>query len=240
MTFDKGEIILFETDDGLTVDVQLQDETVWLSQAQMVELFDRERSVITKHINNVFSEGELEKEAVCAKFAHTADDGKQYQVNFYNLDVIISIGYRVKSRRGTQFRIWATSVLREHLIQGYTVNQKRLAERGITEAGQMLSLLQSTLNSHDLVSDEGRSVLEIVTNYARTWQLLWQYDEDSLQLTKQKATASKVLGLDEVRIAIESLKRELLTKGEATTIFGQELSTITINDGIKSKNVQDK
>ena len=118
MSFNQGELILYQTDDGQTgLDVQLIDETVWLTQAQMQELFGRERSVLTKHINNVFKEGELDKERVCAKFAHTAADGKTYQVSHYNLDVIISVGYRVKSKRGTQFRIWATTLRPTQEIQ---------------------------------------------------------------------------------------------------------------------------
>ncbi|MCI5121357.1 MAG: hypothetical protein D3908_09260 [Candidatus Electrothrix sp. AUS4] len=177
--------LLYQTEDGSSsLDVQLVDETVWLTQAQMQELFGRERSVLTKHINNVFKEGELDKERVCAKFAHTAADGKTYQVAHYNLDVIISVGYRVKSKRGTQFRIWATTVLKQHLVQGYTLHQQRLAEKGTAEVRQVLDLLSNTLESHGLVSADGRSVLSLVKNYARTWQLLWQYDEDSLSLPK--------------------------------------------------------
>jgi len=117
--------------------VQLEEETVWLTQNQLAELFGSERSVITKHINNIFKSPELKKNSVCAKFAHTASDGKIYQTNFYNLDVIIAVGYRVNAQRGTQFRIWATSVLKEYLIKGYTVNERRLAEKGLLEMKQI-------------------------------------------------------------------------------------------------------
>ncbi len=223
MTFNQGEIILYQSDDGQSsVDVQLKDETVWLTQAQMQKLFGRERSVLTKHINNVFKEGELDKVQVCAKFAHTAADGKSYQVAHYNLDVIISVGYRVKSKRGTQFRIWATSVLKNHLVKGYTLNQKRLAEKGLGEARQMLELIGNTLKSHNLVNDEGQAILSIVNCYARTWQLLWQYDEDSLTVPKTNEKDQVLLELEKVRRAIVALKTELLTKGEASGIFGRE------------------
>lgn len=115
-----GQIVVYEAPDGeVQVDVRLDRDTVWLSQDQMAELFGRERSVVTKHIRNVFKEGELEPETVRAKLAHTAADGKTYQVDHFNLDVIISVGYRVKSLRGTQFRIWATRTLRDHLLRGY-------------------------------------------------------------------------------------------------------------------------
>ncbi|WP_144327003.1 virulence RhuM family protein, partial [Tepidimonas aquatica] len=109
-----SEIIIYDAGQA-RVEVRLDQETVWLTQEQMAQLFGRERSVITKHVRNVFAEGELDREAVCAKFAHTATDGKTYQVEYYNLDVIISVGYRVKSQQGTRFRQWATGVLREHL-----------------------------------------------------------------------------------------------------------------------------
>ena len=124
-------IILYQTEDGGTrVQVRLQDETVWLPQQQMAELFQRERSVITKHIRNIFEEGELVEEAVCANHARTAADGKTYQTAAYNLDVIISVGYRVKSLRGTQFRIWATQRLREYIVKGFTMDDARLKESG--------------------------------------------------------------------------------------------------------------
>ncbi len=113
--------------------------------------------------------------------------------------MIISIGYRVKSQRGTQFRIWATSVLKEHLVQEYMLNQKRLVEKGINEATQMLSLLQNTLGDQNLVTDEGQAVLALVANYAKTWQLLWQYDEDSLPASSQKNPVAMVLELEQAR-----------------------------------------
>ena len=216
----QGEIIVFEADDGkATVDVQLYNETVWLSQMQMQELFGRDQSVISRHVNNVFKEGELTQESNMQKM-HIANSDKP--VAFYNLDVIISVGYRVKSPQGTKFRIWASSILKEHLIKGYTINQKRLAEKGITEAGQMLDLLKNTLVNQHLVTDEGQEVLHLVTSYARTWQLLWQYDEDSLAIPKKTSRDSRILQLTQTRSAISSLKQDLFNKGEATAIFGQE------------------
>lgn len=122
-----GEIVIYQTEDGLSkIEVNLKNETVWLSIDQMAELFQRDRSVIGKHVRNIFKEGELKKDSVWAKIAYTAADGKTYDVDFYNLDVIISVGYRVKSFRGTQFRIWANSVLREYIIKGFTIDDERL------------------------------------------------------------------------------------------------------------------
>ena len=129
---DRGEIIIYQTPDGATnLDVRLADETIWLTQAQMVMLFGRDQSVISKHISNIFKESELEKNLVYAKFAYTATDGKSYDVEHYNLDVIISVGYRVKSQRGTKFRIWANKVLKEYIVKGYVINQKAKVENNI-------------------------------------------------------------------------------------------------------------
>lgn len=192
MTFNQGELLVYQSEDGLTtVDVRLQDETVWLTQAQMVDLFDKTKQNISLHIRNIFKEGELAEEAVVKESLTTAADGKRYNTKFYNLDVIISVGYRVKSRRGTQFRIWATSILKDHLIKGYTVNQRRLAEKGLDEARQTLTLLAQTLETQNLLSDEGCAVLAIVTSYARTWRLLWQYDEDSLPGPAKKKSLAR-------------------------------------------------
>ena len=224
MTFEQGELIVYQSEDGTAVvDVRLQNETVWLSLNQMAELFGRDKSVISRHLRNIFESEELERQAVVAKNATTATDGKTYQVDFYNLDAIISVGYRVNSIRGTRFRIWATSVLKDHLVTGYTFNQKRLAEKGLGEARQVLDLLKSTLQSHALVSDEGSAILDIVNGYSRTWQLLWQYDEDSLAAAKKEGKKHQVLlELATARSAIASLSEKLLEKGEATDIFGRE------------------
>ena len=218
-----GEVVLYQAEDGQTIlDVQLKDETVWLTLNQMTELFGRDKSVISRHLSNVFSSGELCREAVVAKNATTASDGKVYQVDWFNLDAIISVGYRVNSKRGTQFRIWATSVLKKHLIDGYSINQRRLAQRGKEEVQQVISLLSSTLTQHDLVTDEGQAVLSIVNRYAATWRLLLQYDEESLPVLAGRRQARTALDLAQARSAIAALRHDLAAKGEATDLFGQE------------------
>ncbi|HDR47209.1 MAG TPA: Fic/DOC family protein, partial [Geoalkalibacter subterraneus] len=220
---ERGEIILYQSEDGqATLNVQLKDETVWLSLNQMAELLGRDNSVISRHLRSIFHSGELVRAAVVAKNATTAADGKTYQVEYFNLDAIISVGYRVNSRRGTQFRIWATSVLRDHLIQGYSLNQQRLAEKGTSELRQAIALLANTLESHNLVSDEGLAVLEIVNRYAGTWRLLLQYDENRLPLPEARHNPRATLNIDETRRAITALKKDLLARGEATDLFGQE------------------
>jgi prophage maintenance system killer protein len=221
-----GEVVLYEAPDGgVELDVRLERETVWLTQAQMAELFGRERSVITKHIGGVFRKKELDAKSVCANFAHTAEDGKTYQVDHYNLDVIISVGYRVKSKRGTQFRIWATRTLKDHLLRGYTLNEKRLQERGLGEIEQAVGLLARTLTQNALVTDEGRAVLEVVQQYTRAWKLLLEYDEGKLAGTPaHPLRPSADLSLEAARGTIARLRESLAARGEAGDLFGQERS----------------
>jgi prophage maintenance system killer protein len=213
-----GEVLLYEAPDGeVRVDVRLDHETVWLTQEQMSQLFGRERSVITKHVRNVFREGELDMESNVQNL-HIA--GSDKPVRFYNLDVIISVGYRVKSAQGTRFRLWATQVLREHLVRGYTFNHTRLAERGLLEARQTLDLLARTLQNQALVDDTGRAVLELITGYADTWRMLLEYDEDRLALPPGARPSSGVLDYARASHAIADFKRELMARKEATPLFG--------------------
>lgn len=219
-----GEVRVYEAADGeVRVDVRLDRETVWLTQEQMSQLFGRERSVITKHVRNAFREGELEPGATCAKFAQVQTEGDRTvtrDVDHYNLDVIISVGYRVKSVQGTRFRQWATATLRDHLLRGYTVHPRRLAERGLDEARQTLDLLARTLQNQELVDDTGRAVLELIVGYADTWRLLLEYDEDRLALPPGARPSSGVLDLARASTAIANFKRELMARSEATPLFG--------------------
>jgi len=213
-----SEIVLYEAPDGeVRVDVRLDHETVWLTQAQMVELFGRDQSVISRHLRNVFADGELPPEGNMQKM-HTAAADKP--TTLYSLDVIVSVGYRVKSRRGVQFRQWATRVLREHLMRGYTVNQTRLAERGLLEARQTLDLLARTLQNQALVDSTGSAVLELIVGYADTWRLLLEYDEDRLTLPPGARPSSGVLDFDRASVAIADFKRELMARNEASPLFG--------------------
>ena len=143
-----NQIIIYQTADNQTqIDVHMENETVWLTQAQMAELFQKDRTVISRHIRNVFNEGELEEQSTCAKFAHMGHDGlQQYETVMYNLDVIISVGYRVKSQRGTAFRIWATKVLKEYMLRGYAINQRLLAME--EHMDKRIGRIENTLASH--------------------------------------------------------------------------------------------
>ena len=216
-----GEIVLYVAPDGqIRLDVRLEHETVWLSQAQMAELFGRERSVITRHVDNVFGEGEVTKESNVQNL-HIASSDKP--VAAYSLDVIISVGYRVKSQRGTQFRVWATRTLRDHVLQGYSINERRLREKGLGEIEQAVALLARTLDHQGLVTDEGRAVLDVVQQYARSWRLLLEYDEDRLpEAPARPSHPTADLTLGAARRAIDQMRDALAERAEVTGLFGQE------------------
>lgn len=215
----ESDIVIFETGDQ-PVQVRLEGETVWLSLQQLAELFGRDKSSISRHLKNIFENKELDRASVVAKNATTAADGKTYQVEYYNLDAIISVGYRVNSSRATRFRQWATGVLHQHLVEGYTLHQHRLKERGI-EFEQALDLLSRTLGNQQLISAEGQAVLGVINDYARSWSLLQGYDEQNLTGQTGRQQGMRSLELDEVLAAIAQLKAELIAKGEATELFGQ-------------------
>ena len=217
-----GEVVLYKTEGGkAAIDVRLAGETVWLSLTQMAELFSRDKSVISRHLRNVFATGELPKKSVVAKNATTAADGKVYQVEYYNLDAILSVGYRVNSKRGTQFRIWATQTLKNHLVRGYTLNERRLRERGI-EMEQAVQLLSRTLTRHELVTEEGRGVLDVITRYAKSWLLLKEYDDNTLGVPERRRPARVAIDYARAQENISMLKARLVEKGEASNLFGQE------------------
>lgn len=190
-----GEVVVYEAPDGeVSLSVRLKEETVWLTLRQMVTLFKRDFAVVSGHIRNAYREGEPEREATFAKFATVRREGGrsvQRQIGHFNLDGIISVGYRVKSLRGTQFRQWAARTLREHLVRGYTLNERRLAECGLREARETLDLLSRTLRSQSLVSGAGEAVLELVTSYADTWRRRLGYDEDRLEALKGRLSGSQ-------------------------------------------------
>jgi prophage maintenance system killer protein len=219
-----GEVVVYEAPSGeVRVDVRLERETVWLSLTQIAELFGRDKSVISRHLANVFRSAELVRDAVVAKSATTARDGKTYQIEYFNLDAILSVGYRVNSQRGTQFRIWATRTLRDHLLRGYTLSERRLRERGMGELEQAVGLLARTLTSNALVTDEGRAVLDVVQRYTRAWSLLLAYDEQRLAEHPVRPAAPVArLGLQDVRPAVADLRADLASRGEAGGPFGQE------------------
>ncbi|MCC6728751.1 MAG: virulence protein RhuM/Fic/DOC family protein [Chthonomonadales bacterium] len=222
-----GQIVVYEAPGGeVRVDVRLARETVWLSQRQMAEIFDTSTDNVGLHLKNVFGEGELDESATTEDYSVVQTEGRRRvrrSVRHYDLDAVISVGYRVNSRRGTQFRIWATRTLRDHLLRGYTLHERRLAERGLGEIEQAVGLLARTLTTHALVTDEGRAVLDVVQRYSRSWRLLLEYDEERLaeRPTRPVAPAGS-LTLAGARTVAARLREDLSARGEAGTLFGQE------------------
>ncbi len=216
-----SEITIYKAEDGKTeIQVKLDHDTVWLNLMQLTELFQRDKSVISRHINNIFSEKELARTSVVAKIATTANDGKTYQVDYYNLDVIISVGYRIKSQRGTQFRIWANSVLKDYLIRGYSINEKRLKQQNeqLRELQESVKLLGNVLNYKELTGDESSGLLKIISDYAYALDILDQYDYQSLEIAETSGKEIYRLTYEEAISQIQKVK-EVYGNSE---LFGHE------------------
>ncbi|CEN42921.1 MULTISPECIES: RhuM family protein [Capnocytophaga] len=219
-----NEIKIFTTDDEkISLQVSLEKETVWLTQLQMSFLFDTSTDNIGLHLKNIFLEEELDEFSTTEDFSVVRQEGKRQvkrTLKHYNLDAILSVGYRVSSKRATQFRKWATQTLKQHLVQGYTINEQRLKERGI-EFNEVLSLLSSTLENQTLINDEGIAVIKVVREYAKSWSLLQAYDQQSLPKSSLKNQEMNALPYEDVLKAIDQLKKSLVEKGEASELFGQ-------------------
>ncbi|WP_319574892.1 virulence protein RhuM/Fic/DOC family protein [uncultured Desulfobacter sp.] len=217
---ESGQIEIYQAEDGQTeIQVRLENDTIWLSQAQMVELFGVDKSGISRHLRNIFKTGELVRDSVVAKFATTAADKKTYQVEYFNLDAIISVGYRVNSIKGTKFRIWATQRLKEYLVQGYSVNQKRF-QQNAAELQQALALIRQAAHAPSLASDMGRGLVDIMGRYTQTFLWLQQYDEGLLKDPKGHTGGDLPSPMDAMG-ALGELKTQLIARGEATNFFAK-------------------
>ncbi len=221
--FSKGEIVIYQTSKKeVELKVRLEKETVWLDAHQMAWVFDVNRPAIVKHINNIYKTGELDKKSTCSILEQVAADGKIRKMNLYNLDAIISVGYRVNSRRATQFRIWATNVLKQHILQGYTINQERLLEtrEKFKELQNTIAFLENKVGNKQLKGQE-REILDLLANYSKTLRLLEQYDKGKLSLIKTEK-GRFVLKYEDATPVIREIKTELIAKKEASGLFGQE------------------
>ncbi|WP_375437202.1 virulence RhuM family protein [uncultured Hymenobacter sp.] len=200
--------------------MQLQNETVWLTQALMADLFDVSRPNVTMHLRNVFKEGELEEIAVGKESLPTAADGKNYRVKHYNLDVIISVGYRVKSLRGTHFRQWATQVLRQYLVQGYALNELRLQEsvRQLADLKRLVQLQSEVATSQELTSDQSNTLLRVLSDYARALDVLDQYDHQRLRVRATASDEPFALTYEAGLEAVEGLRKQF----GGSALFGRE------------------
>lgn len=214
-------IAIYQSADGtIATEVRLENETVWLTQDQIGRLFGRERSVITKHLGNVFKEQELSEESNVQNL-HIANSDKP--VKHYNLDVIISVGYRVKSPEGTRFRIWANRILKDHLVLGYTLNQQRLTQQqeNIRQLERTLSLFQQNLIEQASLP-EARGLVNVIAGYARTFVLLNQFDSERLPLGDFATTIHYEIREDEALAGVAALKADMLARGEASALFGNQ------------------
>ncbi|MEQ2516996.1 MULTISPECIES: RhuM family protein [Bacteroides] len=215
----RGKIVIYQTKDGKTsIDVKLENETVWLTQAQMADLFQKDRTVIGRHINNVYREGELERDITCAKFAHMgSDNDQQYETAVYNLDVIISVGYRVKSQRGTQFRIWANKILKDYLIKGYAINQQVKAAQ-LEDLKSTVRLLSNVIEHKQLTLDEANGLLRVITDYTYGLDTLDKYDYQQLEVDSTTPTEEFRATYEEAMEAIHLLQK----KFGSSDLFGNE------------------
>lgn len=214
----KEQVIIYQTPDGATaIDVKLENETVWLTQAQMVILFGRDQSVISRHIKNIFREEELEEKSNMQNM-HIANSDKP--VNTFSLDVIISVGYRIKSIRGTQFRIWANNILKQYLIKGYSINESRLREqeKQLRELKSTVNLLSNVLENKELNSDEATGLLKVVTDYAYALDILDKYDRQQLKIEGTTPNELFIIDYKEAKRAIYDLK----DKFGGSSLFGNE------------------
>ncbi|WP_440994760.1 RhuM family protein [Cysteiniphilum litorale] len=215
------EIIAFNTGTGdIEVNFDVDNETVWLSQSQMVQLFDRDQSVISRHIRNIFKDGEIDEKSNMQKM-HIS--GSDKPVNFFSLDIILSVGYRVNSKKGVQFRQWATKILKDHLIKGYTLDKKRLQEQShqIQQLEKTLSLIQS-VEYDKLSQNESSGLLTVLTEYTHSFILLNQYDSDRLKIDNLNDNIINEIDYVAATKAIERLKQRLIGKKEATELFGNQ------------------
>lgn len=218
-----GKLIIYQPDDESTVSVKIEGNTVWLTQKQLSEILATSTDNISLHLKNIYASGELLEEATTEDFSVVRQEGQRSvsrKIKHYNLDAIISVGYRVNSKRGTQFRQWATSILRDHLMQGWSLDRARF-EHNATELEAALSLIKKTAQSNELITDTAQGLVEIVSRYTKTFLLLQRFDEGLL--TDPSGTIGGVTpSINEVRQLIANLKAELMSRGEASEIFGIE------------------
>ena len=222
----ESEIILFKTEDSdISIDVLIENETVWLTQKQMGILFEKDRRTIGEHIKNVFKEGELEEKVVCRNFRHTTQHGaitgktQTLDVQFFNLDVIISVGYRVKSKRGTEFRIWATQRLKDYILKGYAVNEK-LKLQQYNELKQTVKLLSNVIQNKEieLSADEAKGLLKVIADYTYALDTLDKYDYQSLAIEKTTEKSTFRATYESAMKAIDTLRKKI----GSNNLFGNE------------------
>ena len=221
--FKKGEIVIYKgSGRGVELSARFEDETIWLDAHQMAEIFGVKRPAVVKHISNIYRTGELDEKATCSKMEQVAADGRLRKMNLYNLDVILSVGYRVNSKLATEFRVWATKTLKNYLVEGYALNEKRLSELHgkFEELQSTISFLESKSKKELLKGQEGE-ILNLLSSYSKTLTLLEGYDKGELKVRRGKK-GKFVLTYDICLSVLLGLKKHLVSKKEAGSLFGQE------------------
>ncbi|NIA23706.1 MAG: type II toxin-antitoxin system death-on-curing family toxin [Proteobacteria bacterium] len=217
------ELVIYQ-DKNKKIEVQVKEESIWLHLNQIAYLFDVRKAAISKHIKNIFSTGELQPEATVSKMETVQTEGKRKvkrTITYYNLDIIIAVGYRVNSSKATQFRIWATNVLKNYLIQGYAINEKMLTEKRLKELENTIEFIKENIKTPLLTAAEAKGLLEIIEKYALVWKWIEEYDTGKIE-AKAKRKERKKIEYNEARSAINELKHYLIERREASEIFGQE------------------
>ena len=216
-----GEIVIYQTKEGqASLKVSLVEETVWLNQAQMCQLFEKNKRTISEHVRNIFKEEELQESSVFRKFRTTARDGKDYNINYYNLDAIISVGYRVKSQRGTQFRIWANKILKDYLVTGYALNEKRLQSQieKYEALKQSIRLIDTIVDRKLLSTSESEGLLKVIGDFSYALDTLDRYDYGKLELVRLSDRTAKRISYEEAKGAIKTMQGRL----SDSDLFGRE------------------
>lgn len=224
----KGEVVIYESEDGETrLDVSLKQDTVWLSQLQMAELFGKDKRTISWHINNVFKERELKKDRTVQEYWTVQNEGGRKvkrKIEHYSLDVIISVGYRIKSHMGTRFRIWATQILKDHLVRGYSLNERRLREQNLkfAELKKAVSLLGRIIEGRQLGGNEATGLLKVIADYSHALTLLDEYDHHRLEIRNTRGKDKFILTYKEAHRTIDRLNQQYRKQGLVVGLFGIE------------------
>lgn len=224
MESEKDEIVIYQQSKSKKIEVSLKKETIWLSLNQIAELFEKNKSVISKHIRNIYATEELERESTVANFATVQVEGNRKirrRITYYNLDVIISVGYRVNSKKATQFRKWATNVLKTYLSRGYAINENRITRERLEEIEDTIKFIKNTIHTPSLTTGEVKGILEIIENYVKTWKWIKEYDSGKISRISTGKERKKIT-YDKAKDSISRLKDYLISRGEAAEIFGVE------------------
>lgn len=224
-TSSKTAIQLYKPAKGKAVTIRVRDGSIWVTMGEIAQLFNIDRTGVVRHLKTIFETSELKRKSVTNVMSTKAADGKFYKVEYFNLDAVLSVGYRVNTKEGTRFRMWANEVLGKHLIKGYTINQRRLRQARLQELEKLaktIGMIRATVDVKELSGDEAKGLLHVITDYAKSWAMLQQFDEGKFPFHVRTTKKLRDLEEDEAERAIAALKGRLEKKGEASELFARE------------------